>query len=612
MASDASSLVQQEGGKTERKGGVKDPMLGRSGTSLRILKSIAQTAIDSAYPDLHGSIEAGVARCQDSKFGDYQLNNAMQLFGHLKKGTGEDVPKNPRAVAEKIIANIPTNALIQSTSIAGPGFINIRLNFDWVESQLMNMIESGIDEWAPTERIKGKRVVVDFSSPNVAKEMHVGHLRSTIIGDTICNALEYCQADVLRLNHVGDWGTQFGMLIEHMQSTGEKEDAQDIGDLQELYRSAKKRFDDDEDFKTRARQAVKTLQDGDPDSMASWKKICEASRREFQKIYDRLNVTLQERGESFYNPLLAPVATELEDSGVAKTSDGALCIFVDGEEVPLMLRKSDGGFGYASTDMAAIRQRLEEEKADWIIYVTDAGQKGHFDLVFKSAMKAGWLQKDGDGGVRLDHVGFGLVLGEDGKRFRTRSGDLVRLVELLDEAKARCRDTILERRPEIDQDELEMASSAMGYGAVKYADLKNNRMSNYKFSYDQMLSLQGDTAVYLLYAHARIAGIVRKSEMDIETLSKTARIRLEEPKEKALGLKICQFPDAVADTVQSLMPNRLTEYLYDLTETFNQFYGECKVVGSENEESRLLLVEATARVMRQCFRLLGIVPLYRL
>ncbi|GAB5360812.1 hypothetical protein AAMO2058_000659300 [Amorphochlora amoebiformis] len=577
------------------------PQLGEAGTAKAIIRDVFQRAIDAAYPGL--GVDAELVRCQDPKFGDYQLNNAMQLFGKLKKaGTA---PKSPRQVAEAILGSLPDNVLLGDTSIAGPGFINVRVTKSWLQSQLKTLLDQGIRAWAP--RVD-KRVVVDFSSPNVAKEMHVGHLRSTIIGDTICKTLELCGADVVRLNHVGDWGTQFGMLIEHMRSEGISSNAQAIGDLQELYRGAKKRFDEDEDFKGRAREAVKILQSGDEESLTAWRKICDASRHEFQAIYDRLNVSLTERGESFYNPMLDGISDKLQQEGVAKVSDGALCVFVnDGDEVPLMLRKSDGGYGYASTDMAAIRHRINEERADWIVYVTDAGQKGHFDLVFGAAKKAGWLDKE----IRLDHVGFGLVLGEDGKRFRTRSGDLVRLVELLDEAKARCAETIKERRPDIDDNELDSASSAMGYGAVKYADLKNNRLSNYKFSYDQMLSLQGDTAVYLMYAFARIAGILRKSGVDMKDIQ-DASIHLEEPREIALALKLTQFPEAINDTLDSLMPNRLTEYLYDLTEIFNQFYNECKVVGSASQDSRLLLVQATAKVMRQCFGLLGITPLNRL
>jgi arginyl-tRNA synthetase len=355
--------------------------------------------------------------------------------------------------------------------------------------------------------------------------------------------------------------------------------------------------------------------------LAAWRRICEASRREFNAIYARLGVTLQERGESFYNPMLPAVVEELKEKGIAVESDGATCVFIDGKDVPLIVQKSDGGYGYASTDMAAVKQRLTDEKGDWVIYVTDAGQAEHFALVFAAARKVGWLPADDKSLAppRVSHVGFGLVCGEDGKKFKTRSGDVVRLVELLDEAKARCAASIRARREEagedVDEAELDAAAAAMGYGAVKYADLKNARMTNYKFSYDAMLDLRGNTAVYLQYAHARIASIARKvgGGADADALMAAgARVALEHPKEIALGMTLARFPEAVRETLDELMPNRLTDYLYGLSEAFNGFYTECKVAGSEQQDSRLLLCEATARVMRKCFELLGITPLYRI
>ncbi|KXZ44683.1 hypothetical protein GPECTOR_63g12 [Gonium pectorale] len=581
------------------------------------LAELFRTALTVSYPS--AGAEPVVAACNNAKNGDYQCNNAMALFGKLK-GT-EGAPKAPRDVANAILGALPKNDLVAETSLAGPGFINIRLNREYLSKRISGMLTGGLASWAPTGH-KGKKVVIDFSSPNVAKEMHVGHLRSTIIGDTLCRIFEYCESDVLRLNHVGDWGTQFGMLIEHMADTrkarvaagGEDKDAdEDVADLQELYRAAKKRFDEEEEFKTRAREAVTRLQSGDPVSLASWQRICAASRREFEALYTRLGVTLQERGESFYNPMLKDVVDELKAAGVATIDDGATCVFVEGQNVPLIVQKSDGGFGYASTDMAALKHRLNEEKADWIIYVTDVGQSQHFELVFGAAKKAGWLV---EGGPKVSHVGFGLVLGEDGKRFRTRSGDLVRLVELLDEAKSRCAKTIRERREENGEEvveaEVEEAACAMGYGAVKYADLKNHRTTNYKFSFDDMLNLKGNTAVYLLYAHARIAGIVRKAEKDVYALAASSPISLDHPKELELALHICKLPEALEDAIEELAPNRVTDYLYDLSEKFNSFYVDCKVIGSEQEASRLLLSEATAVVMRKCFELLGIKPLYRI
>lgn len=579
------------------------------------LITVFGSAIESAFPSLGSNgTEALVAACNQPKHGDYQCNNAMPLFGRLK-GT-EGAPKNPRAVAEAIVANLPDTEMIGETSLAGPGFINIKLNPIWLANRTTTMLCSpdGVRSWAPAQ-YKDKKIVVDFSSPNVAKEMHVGHLRSTIIGDTIAKTLEFCGARVLRLNHIGDWGTQFGMLIQYISEKRPEglnaASDEDVADLQVLYRAAKQRFDEEEDFKTRSREAVTELQRGRPEYVQAWQRICDASRREFEKIYKRLGVTIEERGESFYNPYLGDVVDDLMNRGIGELSDGAACVFVEGHKIPLIVRKSDGGYGYASTDMAALKHRIEDEKADWIIYVTDSGQSQHFEMVFAAAKKAGYFPSDRD--VRIDHVPFGLVLGEDGKKFRSRSGDVVRLVELLDEAKQRCTSTIKERRPDISDEELDLSSSAMGYGAVKYADLKGHRTTNYRFSFDEMLSLQGNTAVYLLYAHARIASIIAKSGKNPEDLVAAGKkIELSHEAEVALAMHISKFPEAIEAVLDDLTPNRITDFLYDLSGVFNQFYNECQVVGSEQEDSRLLLAHAAAVIMRQCFDLLGITVLYRI
>jgi len=348
-----------------------------------------------------------------------------------------------------------------------------------------------------------------------------------------------------------------------------------------------------------------------------WQTICDASRKEFQALYDRLGVSLTERGESFYNPMLQETLTELQELGVVEESDGAQVCWVEGKKFPLIVQKSDGGFGYASTDLAALKHRLRVEKADWIIYVTDVGQSEHFEMVFAAARRAGWLPAEKGAVPQVTHAGFGLVLGDDGKRFRTRSSDLVRLVDLLDEAKRRCKEEIETRQSEKDTEqfsaeEVEAAATALGYGACKYFDLKNQRLTNYKFSYDQMLSLQGNTAVYLLYAHARICSIQRKSGKDIKALINDGSLKLEHEKELQLALKVARFPEAVEEALEELMPNRITEYQYELSQVFSEFYNECKIVGSDEEDSRLVLAEATAVVMRQCFALLGITPLYRI
>eukprot|EP01025_Chloroclados_australasicus_P018212 TRINITY_DN1944_c0_g1_i1.p1 TRINITY_DN1944_c0_g1~~TRINITY_DN1944_c0_g1_i1.p1 ORF type:complete len:627 (-),score=96.29 TRINITY_DN1944_c0_g1_i1:791-2671(-) len=597
---------------------------GTHGSMSKELVAIFQTALGTTFPYLEGE-EAKVVPCDNPKFGDFQCNNAMQIFQRIKqlKTPPPEAPKNPRAVAEALLGSVPQNDVIQETSIAGPGFINIKVSKPWLADKITKMIKSdkGAAGWAPAPPYNAKKVLVDFSSPNVAKEMHVGHLRSTIIGDAICRALEFCGAEVLRINHIGDWGTQFGMLIQHMAETREgglasvnPDDA--VGDLMALYKEAKARFDAEEDFKTRAREAVTKLQSYQDDHVRAWKSICEASRREFQKIYDRLDVKLSERGESYYNGMLNAVVDELQGMGVAEESEGALVVKVDGESIPLMLRKSDGGYGYDSTDIAAVKQRIEQESCDWIVYVTDSGQEQHFRLVFGAARKCGYLQPH----HRVDHVGFGLVLGEDGKKFKTRSGDVVRLVELLDEAVTRCEKVIMDRKKEngeseesVDMDQVRVAASMIGYGAVKYADLKNNRRGDYKFSFDQMLDLKGNTAVYLLYAYARIIQIFGKVGKDIEEVIKSdAVIQLNEPDEISLGLHLAKFPDAVEDMMIELQPSRVCEYLYALSDVFSGFYTNCKVAGSEYENSRLLLCGATAEVMRACFTILGIKWLNRI
>ena len=435
----------------------------------------------------------------------------------------EPLFKNPREVAVAILESFQRltleedslQSIVADASIAGPGFVNVRLNSEYMATKIMAMLrnEEGLAGWAPsiarrTGAAEGAvvRCVVDYSSPNIAKEMHVGHLRSTIIGDTLANMLSFCGADVLRLNHVGDWGTQFGMLIEYMEDTLASQAAEgggggrgalpgdmSIGNLQELYKAAKLKYDEDAGFKLRAQERVVKLQQGDEVSRQLWQSICEASRSEFNVIYDRLGIQgLVERGESFYNPLIPDVLHTLIDREIAVVDDGALCVFPFGrDKVPLIVRKSDGGYNYASTDLAALRQRVEDEEAAWILYVTDVGQREHFKNVFETARSAGWLDgKSGGAGVEVFHVGFGLVLGEDGKRFRTRSGDVVRLAELLDEAKRRCRAQLDERDSCIPSGGRDKAAEVLGYGAVKYADLSNNRQSNYVFSFDKMLDMK--------------------------------------------------------------------------------------------------------------------------
>ncbi|OVA08525.1 Arginine-tRNA ligase [Macleaya cordata] len=581
------------------------------GTVKQQLAKLCEASLRATVPD-ESSLEPLVAPCT-GKFGDYQCNNAMSLWAKIKGKKTEF--KGPPSVGQAIMRNLPQSEMIESCSVAGPGFVNIILSDKWIAKSIQKMLEKGIGIWAP--KLPITRAVVDFSSPNIAKEMHVGHLRSTIIGDTLARMFEYSNVEVLRRNHVGDWGTQFGMLIEFLFETFPNwEDAgeQAIGDLQAFYKASKLKFDVDSDFKEKAQQAVVRLQGGDPKYRKAWEQICEISRREFNQVYQRLGVHLEEKGESFYNPYIPGVLEALSNQGLIEESEGARVIFIEGKNIPLIVVKSDGGFNYASTDLTALWYRLNEEKAEWIVYVTDVGQSMHFEMVFSAAKRAGWLPADDKLYPRTSHVGFGLVLGDDGKRFRTRASDVVRLVDLLDEAKSRCKAALVERgkAAEWTAEELEQTAEAIGYGAVKYADLKNNRLTNYTFSFDQMLNDKGNTAVYLLYAHARICSIIRKSGKEIEELKKTGTIVLGHADERALGLHLLQFADIVEEACTNLLPNVLCEYLYNLSEYFTRFYSNCQVVGSAEETSRLLLCEATAVVMRKCFYLLGIEPVYKI
>ncbi|XP_072980161.1 arginine--tRNA ligase, cytoplasmic-like isoform X1 [Typha angustifolia] len=588
----------------------------RSGSVKQQLSKLVKSSLQATVPDLL-DVEPLVAVCT-AQYGDYQCNNAMSLWSRIK-GSGTNF-RNPNSVGQAIAMNLPPSDIIESTSVAGPGFVNIILSNKWVSKRIQDMLIEGIKNWAPVLPVG--RVVIDFSSPNIAKEMHVGNLRSTIIGDTLARMFEFSNVEVLRRNHVGDWGTQFGMLIEYLfEKFPNWEDVgnQAIGDLQDFYKASKKRFDDDPAFVERAQQAVVRLQGGEAKYRDAWRKICEISRSEFDLVYQRLNVYLEEKGESFYNPHIPRVLEELSCKDLIKESEGARVIFIEGQKIPLIVVKRDGGYNYASTDLTALWYRLNVEKAEWIIYITDVGQQQHFDMFFSAARMAGWLPGPEEKKFpRTNHVGFGLVLGSDGKRFRTRSSEVVRLVDLLDEAKARSKAELVQRLKdngrigEWTDEELEKTAEAVGYGAVKYADLKNNRLTNYTFSFDQMLNDKGNTAVYLLYAHARICSIIRRSNRDIEELKKSGSISLDHPDERVLGLHLIQFAEVVEEACTNLLPNILCEYLYNLSEIFTRFYTSCQVVGSPEETSRLLLCQATAVVMRQCFHLLGITPVYKL
>lgn len=578
------------------------------------LKHQFSQALVAAFGSELTNTDPIVVSASNPRFGDYQCNVALSLAKQLKQ--------KPRAIAQQILDNVDVRSICQPPEIAGPGFINLTLKPSYIEAQL-----SGIqtDPRLGVEKVKEpKREIVDFSSPNIAKEMHVGHLRSTIIGDSIARILEFRGQDVLRLNHVGDWGTQFGMLIAYLREVYPEAliaaDALDLGDLVSFYKKAKARFDEDEQFRETARQEVVELQAGSEDSRHAWQLLCEQSRREFQVIYDLLDIQLQERGESFYNPLLPSVVEDLEKLGLLEENQGAKCVFLDGftnksgEPLPLIVQKSDGGYNYATTDLAGLRYRIQKDGAERIIYVTDAGQANHFAQVFQVAKKAGWIPDN----VEVIHVPFGLVLGEDGTKIKTRAGETIRLRDLLDEAIARAYNDLDKRIQEEGRDETEefkhYVAKVIGISAVKYADLSQNRSSNYIFSYDKMLSLQGNTAPYLLNAYVRVQGISRKGDIDFEQLAADAKILLETEEELILAKHILQLSEVLKEVERELLPNRLCQYLFELSQKFHQFYENCPVLKSEEpvRTSRLILCDLTARTLKLGLSLLGISVLERM
>ncbi|BDI34209.1 arginine--tRNA ligase [Capsulimonas corticalis] len=578
--------------------------------------SLLRTRFQEAVARAHGveGADVLVLPASNPQFGDLQVNVALQL--------AKAVGKSPRAIAEGIVAELKLDEMCETPTIAGPGFINLKLKASYLDALVNASYADPRLGVAPAAN--PLRTVVDFSGPNIAKEMHVGHLRSTIIGDSIARISEFLGHDVLRLNHVGDWGTQFGMLIAFLRDTHPEAltDAStlDIGDLVGFYKRAKLRFDADEEFKERARREVVRLQGGDAESLYAWKLLCDQSRAAFEKIYQTLDIKITERGESFYNPLLPAVVTDLEAQGLLTESDGALCVFVEGfsnkegNPLPLIIRKTDGAYNYATTDLAALRYRINEDKAKCIVIVTDIGQSDHFAQVFAVARLAGWLTED----VRVVHVPFGLVQGEDGKKFKTRSGETVKLSDLLDEAVVRARAHLDERlasegREETEEFKTDLADK-VGIAAVKYADLSANRGSNYVFSFDKMLALQGNTAPYMLYAYVRVQGIARKGGVDFASLAGLDNIHIAEPSERDLAKHLLELDDVLVKIAEDFLPSRLCTYLFELSQKFNHFYEACPVLNAAEptRTSRLALADLTARTLKLGLSLLGISTVERL
>ena len=553
--------------------------------------------------------EIRVERTRDKNHGDFACNIAMVLA----KPAGH----KPRELAEAIVDALPEDPAIERVEIAGPGFINFFQSRQWLTARLSRALEDGRQGVAPVEQ--PQRVVVDYSSPNLAKEMHVGHLRSTIIGDALARTLEFLGHQVIRQNHVGDWGTQFGMLLAHLEEHEDRASmSAELSDLEAFYQEAKRRFDEDGDFADRSRSLVVRLQSGDDYCLRLWREFNRISLGHCFRIYRRLGVDLTEndvRGESAYNEELPEVVRELEEQGLLTESDGAQCVFLDdfrsrdGEVLPLIVQKADGGYLYATTDLAALRYRQRELGAGRILYLVDQRQSLHFQQVFAVARRAGFVAPE----TELAHMGFGTMNGPDGKPFRTRSGGTVKLDDLLNEAEERALALVREKNPDADEEELTEIARVVGIAAVKYSDLNKHRTSDYAFDPDRMLSFDGNTAPYLLYARTRVTAIFRKAARAPEEIS--GEIDLREEPEEDLAARLIQFPEVLEQVAQKGLPHLLCNYLYDVAVLFSSFYEHCPVLGLEDaelENSRLLLARLTGETLERGLGLLGIETLERM
>lgn len=564
----------------------------------RVLRDAARAALGDEIAATFDPVMRGSDRA------DAQANFAMPLAKKLGK--------NPREVASAVAAKIDAPDLVANVEVAGPGFLNLTLARTFLASAASHALADA--RLGVAEADTKDKVVIDYSGPNVAKEMHVGHLRSTIIGDALSRVLEWRGHAVVRQNHIGDWGTPFGMLLEHLvdvtggaASSATADDAS-VGELGAFYKAARAKFDADPAFAERARRRVVALQSGDPETLALWRRLVDVSRHYFEDVYRKLGVALRPDdvcGESFYNPRLAPLAEELEAGGQAVVDQGALCLFPpgfkskEGEPLPLIIRKSDGGFGYATTDLAAIRYRVKELGATRLLYVVGAPQEQHLAMVFAAARELGWLAPP----ARAEHVAFGSVLGADKKMLKSRSGDAVRLVDLLDEAVERASEVLAAKAPELPPAEKTELATMVGIGSVKYADLSTDRVKDYVYDPARMVSFDGNTAGYLQYAHARIRSMLRKAEG-----SAVGPIAIAEPPERRLAIALLGFGAAVKSVEQTLEPHRLAGYLYQLATAFTSFYESCPVLKSAGDvrASRLALSDLTARTLARGLDLLGI------
>ncbi|HDL5825454.1 TPA: arginine--tRNA ligase, partial [Mannheimia haemolytica] len=547
------------------------------------------------------NVEPLVRQSGKPEFGDYQANGAM--------GAAKKLGMNPREFAQKILENADLNGIADKLEIAGPGFINIFLNPEWLAENTNSSLQAvnfGIKTANP------QTIVIDYSSPNVAKEMHVGHLRSTIIGDAVVRTLAFLGNNVIRANHVGDWGTQFGMLIAYLEKMeNEHASEMELSDLEAFYRAAKEHYDSDEAFAEKARNYVVKLQSGDKYCLTMWKKLVDITMHHNQENYNRLNVTLTEKdvmGESLYNPMLPEIVADLKAKGLAVEDDGALVVFLDefknkdGDPMGVIVQKKDGGFLYTTTDIAAAKYRYETLKADRALVFSDSRQAQHMQQAWLITRKAGYVPDS----FSLEHPFFGMMLGKDGKPFKTRSGGTVKLKDLLDEAVERADKLIAERSTELTAEEKAAVVEAVAIGSVKYSDLSKNRTTDYVFDWDNMLTFEGNTAPYMQYAYTRIRSIFARANIDENALS--GSIQLNEPKERALAVKLLQFEEALNGVAKEGMPHILCQYLYELAGSFSSFYEACPILNAEEttKNSRLKLAALTAKTLKQGLDLLGI------
>jgi len=562
------------------------------------------TALAAAFGDQFAAADPLI---RPSQFGDFQANVAMSLAKSLQRP--------PREVAAAIIDHLDLTG-VGRAEVSGPGFVNVTLDPAWIAQRAQAMLVDPGGRLGVAPVASPDTVVVDYSAPNIAKEMHVGHLRTTIIGDALARVLGFLGHRVIRQNHLGDWGTPFGMLIEHLLDLGEPEAAAQLssGDINAFYQAARKKFDTDPEFAERSRNRVVALQGGDPETLRLWQSFVDDTVRYINKVYQRLGVLLTNGdiyGESFYNDQLDDVVKELEAKRLTTVSDGALCVFPpgltgrDGEPLPMIVRKRDGGYGYAATDLATLRYSVRDHHANRLVYVVGNEQSLHFRMVFAVARMAGWL----DGHAHAEHAATGFVLGTDGKLLRTRSGESIKLLDLLDEAVERAA-AILADRAEIDPAERAALAETVGIGAVKYADLSTSRERDYVFDWDRMLAFDGNTGPYLQYAGTRIRSIFRRASLDPDSPSVTeAPILLGEPAERALALRLLGLDEVIQSVAASLEPHRLSTWLYDLATAFTDFYERCPVLTADDQavrRSRLALSALTLRALTLGLSLLGI------